>query len=249
MGRTRLIGVGGGVILAVLIGAGLYWSLDRGDGVAPADTAAAPARPDAAKVANGGSAPDVQPPAPTDTVPPLPTVDTLRVGRTGQAVLAGRAVPGADVTLLDNGKVVGQAKADRNGEFVMLPDKPLPAGAASLSLTAQVPGSKSVAQSEPVNVVVPDRRELAALTAPAAPQANGAADAANGAVTVQAGNNLWNLARRSYGAGTRYVEIYHANQTAIRDPNLIYPGQVLTVPTPPAAPTAKDHAATTLSGG
>jgi nucleoid-associated protein YgaU len=44
------------------------------------------------------------------------------------------------------------------------------------------------------------------------------------------GNSLWRLARRSYGRGIRYVEIYQANRSQIRDPNLIYPGQVLAVP-------------------
>lgn len=263
MGRARLIGVGGGVILVVLIGAGLYFGLRRGAETpaaeATADAAATPATaqpaPGATPVATGNTAPNVAPPHAIDTVPPMPTLDAVRVGRSGQAVLAGRAVPGADVTLLDKGQVMGHVTADQNGEFVMLPDKPLPPGAASLSLTAQVPGDTKVAQSAPVNVTVPDRRQLAALTAqqataqPAAGAAHETAagtGAANGAVTVQPGNSLWRLARQSYGAGTKYVEIYDANRPEIRDPNLIFPGQVLTLPAPPAA---KDHAGTAVSGG
>lgn len=253
MGRARLIGVGGGVILVVLIGAGLHFGLRRGAETpaaeATADAAATPATaqraPGATPVATGDTAPNVAPPHAIDTVPPMPTLDAVRVGRSGQAVLAGRAVPGADVTLLDKGQVMGHVTADQNGEFVMLPDKPLPPGAASLTLTAQVPGDTKVAQSAPVNVTVPDRRQLAAFTAqPAAAASRDAA--ASGAVTVQPGNSLWRLARQSYGAGTKYVEIYDANRPEIRDPNLIYPGQVLTVPVPPAA---KDHAGTAVSGG
>lgn len=249
MGRARLIGVGSGVILMALIGAGLYLGLRRGSetpAVAPtADSAGAQTAAAAPVGAAGGSAPTVTAPSATDTVAPMPTLDAVRVGRGGQAVLAGRAVPGADVTLLDKGQVMGHVKADQNGEFVMLPDKPLPPGAASLTLTAQVPGDTKVAQSAPVNVTVPDRRQLAALTAqPAAAASRDAA--ASGAVTVQPGNSLWRLARQSYGAGTKYVEIYDANRPEIRDPNLIYPGQVLTVPVPPAA---KDHAGTAVSGG
>ncbi|HYD29622.1 MAG TPA: LysM peptidoglycan-binding domain-containing protein [Azospirillaceae bacterium] len=38
------------------------------------------------------------------------------------------------------------------------------------------------------------------------------------------------MARHSYGRGIRYVTIYFANLGQIRDPNLIYPGQVLTLP-------------------
>ena len=49
-------------------------------------------------------------------------------------------------------------------------------------------------------------------------------------VFVQPGNNLWRLARRSYGSGIRYSVIYEANREQIRDPSLIYPGQVFVVP-------------------
>jgi nucleoid-associated protein YgaU len=47
---------------------------------------------------------------------------------------------------------------------------------------------------------------------------------------VQPGNNLWRIAERSFGAGLRYTEIYQANRARIRDPNLIYPGQIFAVP-------------------
>ena len=48
--------------------------------------------------------------------------------------------------------------------------------------------------------------------------------------TVQPGNNLWQISRRAYGAGTRYLIIYSANLGQIRDPERIYPGQVFRVP-------------------
>ena len=50
------------------------------------------------------------------------------------------------------------------------------------------------------------------------------------AVTVQPGSTLWAISRRNYGEGTMYVRIYEANKDRIRDPDLIYPGQVFTVP-------------------
>ena len=49
-------------------------------------------------------------------------------------------------------------------------------------------------------------------------------------VLVQPGNSLWRLARRTYGSGLRYTDIYDANRDQIRDPNLIYPGQVFVLP-------------------
>ena len=49
-------------------------------------------------------------------------------------------------------------------------------------------------------------------------------------IVVQPGNSLWRIARRSYGQGVRYTVIYKANETQIRDPDLIYPGQIFVVP-------------------
>jgi nucleoid-associated protein YgaU len=41
---------------------------------------------------------------------------------------------------------------------------------------------------------------------------------------------LWSLARQRYGSGFEYTLIYEANKDQIRDPDLIYPGQVFTLP-------------------
>lgn len=50
------------------------------------------------------------------------------------------------------------------------------------------------------------------------------------AITVQTGNTLWAISRERYGEGTAYVRIFEANRDRIRDPNLIFPGQVFTIP-------------------
>jgi LysM domain len=47
---------------------------------------------------------------------------------------------------------------------------------------------------------------------------------------VSKGDNLWRLSRRIYGSGHRYAVIYEANQQQIRNPNLIYPRQILVLP-------------------
>lgn len=49
-------------------------------------------------------------------------------------------------------------------------------------------------------------------------------------VTVQPGHTLWRLSREHYGEGTRYLQIYRANRAQIRDPDLIYPGQIFAIP-------------------
>ena len=49
-------------------------------------------------------------------------------------------------------------------------------------------------------------------------------------VTVQPGYTLWGIARETFGNGVLYVQVYEANKDKIRDPDLIYPGQVFTLP-------------------
>lgn len=48
--------------------------------------------------------------------------------------------------------------------------------------------------------------------------------------TVVTGDCLWNIAKYFYGDGNKYTVIYNANTDKISNPNLIYPGQVLTIP-------------------
>lgn len=49
-------------------------------------------------------------------------------------------------------------------------------------------------------------------------------------VIIQPGYTLWAVARKTYGFGIQYVRIYHANKDQIRDPDLIYPGQIFKLP-------------------
>lgn len=48
--------------------------------------------------------------------------------------------------------------------------------------------------------------------------------------TVKSGDCLWNIAKKYLGDGSRYTEIYNLNKDKIKNPNLIYPDQVLTLP-------------------
>ncbi|HBM59244.1 MAG TPA: peptidoglycan-binding protein LysM, partial [Citreicella sp.] len=71
----------------------------------------------------------------------------------------------------------------------------------------------------------PFRRESAEVLAAAADPA-----VAVRAVTVQPGHTLWAIARTRYGQGIDYVKVFEANRSQIRDPDLIYPGQVFDIP-------------------
>lgn len=48
--------------------------------------------------------------------------------------------------------------------------------------------------------------------------------------TVVSGDSLSKIAKREYGDGNKWRQIYDANRDKINDPDLIYPGQVLTIP-------------------
>ncbi|WP_226934871.1 LysM peptidoglycan-binding domain-containing protein [Pseudogemmobacter faecipullorum] len=97
--------------------------------------------------------------------------------------------------------------------------------------------------SEPVPEPVLAESDLAA-SAPEAPVATGTEAAPRPdasvprpvSVTVQPGHTLWSIARGEWGEGVMYVQLWEANRDRIRDPDLIYPGQVFTIPLPGSVP-------------
>jgi nucleoid-associated protein YgaU len=269
-----------------------------------------------------------------------PSFDVVRINPQGNAVMAGRAAPGSEVTIADAGKAIGHVQADQHGDWVFVPSTPLPPGARELTLAERAPngsetkGDRSVllvmprvaaagtapAQSAapPLAVLTGPNTAPLVLTGPAQPAGAAAAGharlafgaveydehgktrlsgiappgakvrlyvdnhpigeaaanpdgqwtfsasqaigtgshhlrldqiAPNGAVAfrldrpftreqltaaelragdivIQPGQNLWVIARHTYGLGTHYLVIYQE----IRDPDLIYPGQVFTLP-------------------
>ncbi|MFC3180015.1 LysM peptidoglycan-binding domain-containing protein [Cypionkella sinensis] len=72
-----------------------------------------------------------------------------------------------------------------------------------------------------------------AEAAPAPIQSASAAPPAPVSVTVQPGYTLWGIAQQNFGEGVMYVQVFEANKAKIKDPNLIYPGQVFTIPVLP----------------
>ncbi|MCJ2053334.1 LysM peptidoglycan-binding domain-containing protein [Methylobacterium sp. J-070] len=75
----------------------------------------------------------------------------------------------------------------------------------------------------------PDTSHLAAETA--GPMRAGAVFVPEvSTAKISRGDNLWRISQRTYGRGERYTVIYDANQSQIRDPDLIYPGQIFVLP-------------------
>ncbi|MBR28856.1 MAG: peptigoglycan-binding protein LysM [Rhodobacteraceae bacterium] len=366
---------------------------DAGAGPSRTGTQTGPASPPAADGAAPAapSAPDAERGAVTDA-PAGPSFDVVRVEPDGAALIAGRAEPGARVTVLLDGQAVAEATADRSGQFVAFASTPPSGEARSLSLSAEAPAKPdatgvpaapapaALASAETVLILpraagqagetvagpetpptapeTPEDTQVAAAEAPAdAPPAtaeaplllrtgadgevtvldpaalgpargvtldsvtysqagevvltgrgtpartarvyaNGArqADApigaggawrvqlasldragryilrvdeiddrgqvasrvespflresagavtqafAEGRVVVQPGANLWRIALSRYGEGASYTLIYQANRDRIRDPDLIYPGQVFDLPVGDAGGSAQETA-------
>lgn len=130
---------------------------------APAAEAEQPATA-ATATQSGENAAAVQPesqteqPAAANAAPEVkvPTFDTVRVEKTGEAVIAGTAEAGAEVVVMLDGKEIGQTTANTDGAFVVVPDKPLPAGSGALTIEAKGKDDASPTPSEQsVAVIVP----------------------------------------------------------------------------------------------
>ena len=65
-----------------------------------------------------------------------------------------------------------------------------------------------------------------------APDALAAAASGPTVIEVAQGTTLWAIAQANFGDGLMYIQVYEANKDKIRDPDLIYPGQVFTLPAP-----------------
>jgi nucleoid-associated protein YgaU len=141
------------------------------------------------------------------------SVDAVEYDEQGRIALSGRAAPGAKVRIYLGNEPVATATADAAGGWSATSAQAIKSGNVELRLD-QLAADGHVVQ----RVALP-------LAQAAAVQL-----AAGQSYVVQPGNSLWQIARRTYGNGVRYVIIYSANLGRIRDPERIYPGQVFKLP-------------------
>ena len=363
MNRPLIVGIAGAII--VLVAIALTFFIDRepdravqqGPGSSAGTSSSSQSSPAIGSGAGGAGTPSTGGGAPSagqgasggtgspDAAgsPDKPTFDIVRVNPQGDTVIAGRARPDSEITVLQDDEVIGRATADKRGEWVLVPQTPIAPGTHKLTIVSPNADGTSVSSDQSVVVVVPERgKDIAggpstgstgslALSVPkdgaGAPvvlqtpggfgdselsldaidygqsggdlglsgrappgtevrvylynkfvgratadekgiwRLNPGVDVPEGlykmrvdrvdttgkvtarvelpfsrakplsglaegtVVFVQPGNSLWRLARRSYGEGLRYTEIYEANKDEIRNPDLIYPGQVFVLPT------------------
>ncbi|WP_422014796.1 LysM peptidoglycan-binding domain-containing protein [Reyranella sp.] len=143
------------------------------------------------------------------------SLSTLVYDDRGQVTLSGQAAPGTVVRAYVNEKMVAEGTSGADGHWRLMPPDPIEQGKHRLRLDRIAKDGKPVARLE-----LPFERVIVAPVS--------SADGRR--LYIVRGDNLWNIARAHYGAGWRHTVIFAANKEQIVDPNLIYPGQVLTLP-------------------
>ncbi len=142
------------------------------------------------------------------------SLDVVDYDNTGQVQFGGRAVPRVSLRVYLDNALLGETVAGDDGFWTLVPDRDVAPGVYNLRLDQISPDGRVVA-----------RVELPFSRAEAPPVIED-----ESMVVVQPGNSLWRLARRAYGHGLHYHVIHEANRSQIGDPDLIYPGQVFTLP-------------------
>ncbi len=142
------------------------------------------------------------------------SLDVIDYDDTGAVIFSGRATPGRVVELYINRQLIGRVAANEEGRWTVAPEGQIAPGVYQL-LVIQLDesGRPEYAIELPFERASMDQIQLR-----------------DGKVIVQPGNSLWRIARRAYGRGAQYTIIYEANASQIRDPDLIYPGQIFEVP-------------------
>ena len=137
------------------------------------------------------------------------SLDTINYSASGDVILAGRASSNQVVRVyVDNKPVVLGAVSDGKWLFE-IPN--IKEGLYTLRVDALDDTGKVIDRVEsPFQRVI---REME-----------------SGQATIQPGFTLWKLAELKYGFGYRYVQIFEANLDSIKDPDLIYPGQIFQIP-------------------
>ncbi len=134
----------------------------------------------------------------------------------GRTRLTGEAPPGAPLRIYVDNEPAAEAVAEPSGRWTAVLGHDLAPGDYTLRLDQLGKQGRPVARLE------------TPFTRVSQPPIQGKTQVDY--VIVQPGNSLWRISRRLFGSGMGYVQVYDANKAQIRDPDLIYPGQVFEVP-------------------
>lgn len=154
------------------------------------------------------------------------TLDSIRYDTEGAVVVAGRGGADQFVRIYVNERPVETEAvlADGNWQIKLTG---LEVGIYQLRVDELDAGGRVTSRVES-----PFKREIPELLDQQPPTGSELASSTpvKSRVTVQPGHSLWALAQDRYGDGARYVQIFHANSDSIRDPDMIFPGQVFDLP-------------------
>ena len=141
-------------------------------------------------------------------------IDAVDYDDKGGVSISGRGTPKSTVRLYLDGRFIGSAEVGTDSRWLFQPRTPIASGTYALRADQSGPDDKVTARAE-----IPfARAEIGPELAPGS------------FVVVQPGNSLWRLARRTYGQGMSFTFIFEANKDQIRDPDLIFPGQIFQLP-------------------
>ncbi|MGP6085390.1 LysM peptidoglycan-binding domain-containing protein [Antarctobacter jejuensis] len=148
-------------------------------------------------------------------------LDSISYDDAGDVLISGRGRTTASVRIyLDNAPIT-TSRIQEDGRWrVQLPE--IDTGTYTLRVDQIDAAGQVIARVES-----PFLRESAAVLERAVGQ-GGSGPVRS--VTIQPGNTLWGISTKRYGDGMQYVRIFEANRDRIRDPDLIYPGQIFDIP-------------------
>ena len=147
------------------------------------------------------------------------SLDVLSYSPEGAVLMQGRASANGAVRIYADETLIAEAQTSPSGDWTVQGLEGLAPGAYTLR----------------VDEIGTDGQVISRVETPFQRAAASDARLADGQIVVQAGDSLWKLSQQVYGLGLRYTVIYDSNRARIRDPDLIYPGQVLDIPQ--SAPT------------
>ena len=149
-------------------------------------------------------------------------LDAISYDEDGQVMLSGRSNPMAYLRIyLDNAPVL-LVRPDDEGNWKTLLSSVYP-GVYTLRIDQVNAAGKVVSRLETPFKKESPQKLLTHIQ-------DTKTEARINVVTVQPGYTLWAIARKRYGRGILYVRVFEANRDKIRDPDLIYPGQVFDLP-------------------
>lgn len=199
--------------------------------------AAAPADEEAASAPEGhgvsGGAPAAE--GPPAIAPPAPEVGVAAVEAetNGALYIAGTATTSEPVRVYVDDEFIGEATPTEGGTWLLETTREMAPAEYTIRADQVDSGGGVIARAE-----VPFEREIEVASLKTTGES---VEAGTGAVAgrvappetviIKRGDNLWRISRKLYGYGIRYSTIYQANRDQIRNPDLIYPGQVFVLPT------------------